>query len=198
MMPRVIGLVGGSGAGKSTVASLLERRGAVVIDADKVSHELTAPGGKGSQLVADVFGAEFLTEDGAMDRRKMAALVFSNPAQLRKLEDMLHPLMREEILQRIWNERRRTVVLDCAVLMKPRFRDLVDEIWLVTAPPGVRSARIQHRDGLTALQAQARISAQGDEKEMREAAGVVLENDGDEEKLLRQLEEALSGGGEGR
>lgn len=197
-MPRVIGLLGGSGAGKSTVARLLEKRGAVVIDADKVSHELTSAGGAATERISEEFGPEYLLEDGSMDRRKMGQLVFANPIELRKLEDILHPLMREEILARMRAERRRDVVLDCAVLLKPRFRDLADEIWVVTAPPGLRTARIQARDGLSHLQATARISAQAQEEEMLRAASRVIENAGDEEDLSRLVDEALAASGRRR
>lgn len=190
-MSRVIGLLGGSGAGKSTAARILEEKGALVIDADKVSHDLTSSGGEACAAVAEVFGPEYLTPDGAMDRRKMGNLVFSSPTELAKLESILHPLMREQIQSKIQGAKQKIVVLDCAVLLKPRFRDLVDEMWLVTAPAGARSARIQARDGLSPLQAQARINAQTSEDEMRDSCNHVIENSGDTDGLRKQIESIL-------
>ena len=189
---RVVGLLGGTGAGKSTAAAWLAESGCSVIDADRISREVMYPGTNGYAAVVDAFGREIVSSDGTIDRGRLAAIVFSDEVQLERLERIVHPLMREAIQRRIDEAESRVVVLDCAVLLRSTFRALVDEIWLMTASDDVRRARIMRRDGLTEEQATLRMQAQQSESEMAAAAQMILHNDAGTAELYSQLERALS------
>lgn len=190
MAARVIGLLGGSGAGKSTVAKWFASRGCTVVDADRVSRDLTHKDAPGYDAVVREFGPEILDETGAIDRRRLAHLVFTDPEQLERLEAVLHPLMAQEIERQISASPSDTVILDCAVLLRPIFRRLVGEVWFVFAPEEARVARIMQRDGLTEEQARERIGAQ-DTDTMRREADVEISNDRDTASLSQQLDRAL-------
>lgn len=191
MKKRVIGLLGGTGSGKSTAASWLQDAGFPVIDADEVSRELTRQGRAGYTAVIRTFGPGILDDSGEIDRRKLASIVFSDETELRRLEEALHPLMRQDIKTLINEAAAQTVILDCAVLLRPAFRDLVDEVWMVDAPEKTRLARITKRDGITAGQAKERMDAQLPASAMRAEADRVITNDGPVQNLYGQLKEKL-------
>ena len=100
-MALVIGLTGGIGSGKTSVASLLAELGAAVIDTDEIAHSLTAAGQPGARRIGEEFGAEFLSADGALDRARMRELVFSDPSAKKKLEGLLHPMIRAAVTARV-------------------------------------------------------------------------------------------------
>lgn len=191
--PHVIGLLGGSGAGKSTVAGALREAGAAVIDADEVSRDLCVPGSEVCERIKREFGSEFFSEDGTLNRRKLGAVVFADPDALRRLERITHPAMAAEIARRIAATDAATVILDCAVLLDPAFRDFADEIWAVTAPEKERVARICQRDAISAEQALERLASQLQEPQMLAAADTVLVNEGSEDDLRVKAREALYG-----
>lgn len=175
-MKRVIGLCGCSGAGKSTVAALLEEKGAERIDVDEISREVSAPGGTAYAGLRQEF-PDFFDEAGKLMRRKLGALVFSDPEALARLESVTHPAMRERVRERIAASEKRTVILDCAVLDRPAFRDLAGEIWMVDAPAEERIRRIMERDGLSEEDARGRAGAQ-DEEALRRIADRIIDNSG--------------------
>lgn len=191
MSTRVVGLLGGTGAGKSTAAAWLRGRGWNVIDADEISRKLSAPGEAGYKAVVAAFGDDVLDKAGRIDRRKLAHLVFSDPAMLEKLEGALHPLMAKRIGEQIAASPDVNTALDCAVLLKPAFRSLADEVWLFTAPAGERAARVMERDNLTRRAAAERIGAQLTEETMRQHADRIFDNSGTLEDLYRHLENAV-------
>ena len=186
MSRRVIGLYGGSGAGKSQAAAWFARQGALVIDADAVSREVSAAGGSAypelRQAFPDCFGA-----DGQLDRRALGDRVFADMAERQRLEQIVHPHMRRRIEEMMAQAEQDVIVLDCAILLHPTFRDLADERWLVTAPEAVRAARIQQRDHLSAAQAASRISAQSTDGELQKFADHIIMHDGTPEELAERL-----------
>lgn len=185
-MSKVIGLCGGSGAGKSTVAALLEKQGAERIDADEISREISAPGGAAYEKLRQTF-PNFFDEAGLLMRRQLGAHVFANPGDLERLERITHPAMRQVMADRIASSNQDVLVLDCAILTKPVFRDLADELWVVTAPESERIRRIMERDSISEDNARKRLEAQEDEQRILAEADRVIVNDGNTGSLLPQL-----------
>ncbi len=161
-MTCIIGLTGGIGSGKSTASAAFLGAGIPVIDADRLSRELTGPKGEGSEAVALVFGEEYLTADRAMDRARMRDLVFKNPTALKKLEGVLHPL----IAKRVEEEARKyaespLVIYDCPLLYRSTLRPLsLSRILVIDAPDAMRLSRIMTRPGITEETARRMMRAQ--------------------------------------
>ena len=162
--PLCIGLTGPIGCGKSTVAGWLADRGAVVIDADAVAREVTAPGTRAHDRILEHFGPTVRRPDGTLDRAALGRIVFSDPAALSDLEAIVHPAVRPVVLERL---RRATVgrppaiVVEAIKLVEAGYPALLDEVWLVTCAPGEQATRLEGR-GMTAADARQRIAAQGD------------------------------------
>ncbi len=188
----VVGLTGGIASGKSTVARELGRRGAQVIDADKLGHRAYEPGMAAHRQLIAAFGPELLAADGTIDRRALGARVFGKPEQLKRLTDIVWPEIRRlaqaEIAAIAAAEPSAVVVLEAAVLFEAGWEPLVDELWVAVVEPATAVARAVARGGLDAAQVQARIAAQLTNAERRQRAHVVLENEGDEAALVRQLD----------
>ncbi len=193
---KVIGLTGGIGSGKSAAAQILAEMGAAVIDADKVAHEVYAPGTTGWDAVVSTFGSDIVGPDGTIDRKKLAAIVFAEPQARRRLEGIVHPLVTEEIRRRIDAFRCRgqvhLVVLEAALLLEAGWQELVDQVWLITAPPELVLQRLQRQRAMTPSEVEARQRAQMNDAARRAYAHVVIENSGSLAQLRKQLEEALA------
>ncbi len=177
----VIGLTGGIASGKSTISQALSERGATVVDADKVGHDVYRPGTEGWQRVVDAFGREVVAENGEIDRRALGAIVFGDPAQRERLQGIVWPIMKEMMRRMIAECRERgdaVVVIEAAVLIEASWQDLVDQVWVVTVPEAVAEQRLIARNGLTQEQAQARIAAQLTNEERAAQAQVVIDNSG--------------------
>ena len=189
----VVGLTGGIAAGKSTVARELARRGARVIDADKLGHRAYEPGTQAHREVIAAFGPEVRAADGAIDRPALGAKVFGKPAELKRLTDIVWPEIRrlaeKEIAAIRAAEPAAVVVLEAAVLLEAGWEPLVDEIWVAVVERAIAVQRAVARGGLTAAQVEARIDAQLGNGERQRRARVVLDNSGDEAALVRQLDE---------
>ncbi|MBI1816423.1 MAG: dephospho-CoA kinase [Deltaproteobacteria bacterium] len=177
----IIGLTGGIGSGKSTVAKLLAQLGAEVIDADIVGHEVYRPGSDGWQQVVDAFGRDIVAADGSIDRKRLGAVVFGDPTALKRLTAIVHPLIHREVERRIAARRtagfRQPIVVEAAVLIEANWLDLVDEVWLVVASRHSVLTRLQADRGMQAAHIEARIAAQLSDGERRQHADVVIEND---------------------
>jgi phosphopantetheine adenylyltransferase/dephospho-CoA kinase len=188
----VVGLTGGIASGKSTVARELARRGARVIDADKLGHRAYEPGSEAQRQVIAAFGPEVRARDGTIDRPALGARVFGRPDQLKRLTDIVWPEIRRlaqaEIDALRSAEPRAVVVLEAAVLFEAGWEPLVDEIWVVVVERATALRRAVARGGLDAAQVEARIDAQLSNAERAKRARVVLDNSGDEAALLRQLD----------
>jgi len=177
----VIGLTGGIASGKSTISAALAARGAVVVDADKVGHDVYRPGSEGWQAVSAAFGPQVVATNGEIDRKALGAIVFGDPAQRERLQSIVWPVMKR-MMARLLDEFRAAgqavVVIEAAVLIEAAWLDLVDQVWVVTVPVAVAEARLIARNGLTAEQAQARISAQLSNDERVRHATAVIDNSG--------------------
>jgi dephospho-CoA kinase len=177
-----IGLTGGIGSGKSTVAKLLTQLGAEVIDADIVGHEVYRPGSDGWQQVVDAFGRDIVAADRSIDRKRLGAVVFGDPTALKRLTAIVHPLIHREIERRIATRRaagfRQPIVVEAAVLIEANWLDLVDEVWLVVASRHSVLTRLQADRGMKTAHIEARIGAQLSDGERRQHADVVIENGG--------------------
>lgn len=178
-----VGLTGGTGAGKSTVARRLAERGAVVVDADVLARGVLAPGTPGLAAVVEEFGPGVLTPDGALDRASLAAVAFSSPDRRRALEAITHPRIAARSHQLFGAAPPDAVVVhDVPLLVEKRMGANYHLVLVVDAPEDVRVARLVER-GLTGADARARIAAQAGDAERRAAADVWLDNSGDQTAL---------------
>jgi dephospho-CoA kinase len=183
-----VGLTGGVGSGKSTVAALLARHGAVVIDADALAREVVEPGSPGFDAVVARFGSTVVT-DGRLDRAALAGLVFGDERALAELNAIVHPLVGEraaELMAAVPPDR--VVVYDVPLLVEADLAAGFDVVVVVEAPAETRLARLQRR-GLSTEDANARMAAQASDEERRAAADVVIENDGSEAELKERVDE---------
>ncbi len=188
-----IGLTGGIASGKTLVASLLAERGALVIDADRLGHETYLPGTAAHRRIVETFGPQVIATDGTIDRRALGATVFSDPEARRRLEDIVWPEIRELARRRLEEARAAgtaVAVLEAAILLEAGWDSLVEEVWVVTVEPAVARERLIARNGLSAEQADARISAQLSNDERRLRADVVIDNSGTVPDLEREVEAA--------
>lgn len=189
-----IGLTGGIGTGKSTVGRILAELGAHVINADSVGHEVYQPDTPGWQAVVSAFGTAIVAADGKIDRRKLGQIVFSDPKALERLNAIVHPLIRDNVRDRI--EARRAaglpqpIVLEAAILLEARWNAIVDVVWVVVAGLDDVIGRIATERSLSAGEIQARAAAQMTEAERRRFADVVIENTGSPADLRRRVETA--------
>jgi dephospho-CoA kinase len=188
-----IGLTGGIGSGKSTVAAMLADLGATVIDADRVGHEIYRPGSEGFRLVREAFGPGVVAADGAIDRKALGARVFADPAELARLNALLHPLIGTAIRQRVAAARAAhpgvPVVVEAAIMLEAGWR-FFDRIWVVLASREAAVARVVASRGLRRDEVERRLDAQLSNAERRRHADVVLENDGTLDALRTQVEAA--------
>jgi dephospho-CoA kinase len=183
-MGLVIGVTGGTGAGKTTVVSILNQLGMERLDVDRVAHKFLLPGSPVFEALVAAFGEEYRQENG-IDRKRLGRLVFSSPAHRRKLEELVHPLLKEEVAQVVQAAREAGIdlVLDHPLLFEMEMEGLVDEIWTVTVPRERQVARVMNRDKLTREEAEARIAAQLPPEEKTARATVVIVNTGSLEEL---------------
>jgi dephospho-CoA kinase len=185
-MPLVIGLTGGIGSGKSSVADMLAKLGAAVIDTDEIAHQLTAPGQPGARAIGGAFGAEYLAADGALDRKRMRELVFSDPAAKSKLEALLHPMIRAEVSTRLQALTAATtggapyVVIVVPLLIETgAYRELASRVLVVDCDEQLQIERVSRRSALTA-EAVGRIMANQVSRAVRiRNANDIVSNDGD-------------------
>jgi len=189
----VIGLTGGIGSGKSTVARMLAELGADVIDTDKVGHEVYRPGTEGFRQVVDAFGLDVVAGDGTIDRRALAARVFADPEALRRLNAIVHPLIGLAVrdwLVRMQDAPEKTpIVVEAPVLMEAGWR-FFDEVWVVIVAPETAVARVTASRDMTADEVRRRIDAQLSNEARVKLADRVFENDGTLEELRGQVEAA--------
>jgi dephospho-CoA kinase len=182
-----IGLTGGIGSGKSTVAALLVQHGARLIDADRIAREVVEPGTPGLAAVVAEFGEGVLTGDGALDRPALAGLVFGDPAARARLDAVVHPLVRARAAELAAAAPADAIVVhDVPLLVETGQAGSYDLVLVVETAPETRVARLVDR-GLTADDARARIASQATDEQRRAVADVVLRNDGDREALAAQV-----------
>lgn len=189
----VVGLTGGMGSGKSTVARLLADRGAHVIDADAVAREVVAPGEPALDAIAARFGDHLVRDDGSLDRAGLAALVFDDAAALADLEAITHPRIAARIesrLERLAGEAPggTVAVVDHPLLVETGQADRFDALVVVLAPVDLRVERLLAGRGVDPDDARARMAVQASDDERRAAATHVVTNDGDLAELEREVD----------
>lgn len=189
---RLIGLTGGIATGKSTVAAMLEHRGAIVVDADRLAREVVEPGSPGIERIIDEFGAGMVGPDGGLDRPALATLVFADPERRRALEAITHPLIIELMTQRVaaaLGTAAPLVVADVPLLFESAAAPFpVDGVLLVDSPEDVQVRRLIRRDGLDVDRARRRLNAQMPMSEKRHLASWVIDNGGDPEVTAAQVD----------
>lgn len=189
-MGLVVGLTGGIGSGKSAAAEEFGRLGATVVDSDAISHQLTQPGGAAIAQLRQLFGADFVDQAGAMDRAKMRALVFRDPAARKKLEDLLHPLIRAESERAIAGASGPYVVHVVPLLIEsPGYRERVTRVLVVDCPESIQADRAHRRSGLSEDEVRRIIGAQIRREDRLAAADDVIDNSGAIDALHKQVRE---------
>jgi dephospho-CoA kinase len=187
-MSYIVGLTGGIGTGKSTVADLFAKLGADVIDADKISHDLTAQGQTGFAKIIEAFGDEYLEKSGNLDRTKLRETIFNNPQQRKKLESLLHPLIDAELNKLIEESNGPYILLMIPLLLETgNYRDLVNRILVIDCDEQQQIDRVMQRSNLNATQIKNIIAAQMPRSERLKHADDVIINNKDLNHLQKQV-----------
>ena len=187
--PFVIGLTGGIGSGKSAAADLFAARGALMVDTDQIAHQLTAPGGAAMDAIRQAFGNGVVAADGALNRAAMRALAFEDPDARKRLEAILHPMIRAESERLCLAATTPYVMLVVPLLIESgTYRQRVRRLCGVDCPEEVQVARVMQRSGLEERQVRAIMAAQASRAERLAAADDVIDNGGSYEQLAAQVE----------
>ncbi|OAB43888.1 dephospho-CoA kinase [Paenibacillus antarcticus] len=188
-----IGLTGGIATGKSTVSSLLVKKGAMLVDADAIAREVMLPGHPVLAAVAEFFGQGILQEDGTLDRKKLGSIVFDDKEALKALNNMSHPEIRKEIRKRMMELQtaypERLVVVDIPLLYESGLQSMFEEVWVVYAPRDVQMERLMKRDLLSFGQAETRLQSQMDIEDKKSSADRVIDNSHSLEATEQQVNE---------
>ncbi|KAB2969057.1 dephospho-CoA kinase [Zoogloea sp.] len=187
--PFVVGLTGGIGSGKSAVADLFEAHGACIVDTDRIAHELTAPGGLAMAAIRDAFGEGVVAPDGALNRAAMRALAFELPDARKRLEAILHPMIREESARRCGEASSPYVILAVPLLIESgSYRERVARLCVVDCPESLQVERVMRRSGLEESQVRAIMAVQASRAQRLAAADDVIDNCGALEALQGQVD----------
>lgn len=185
----VVGLTGGIGSGKSSVAHAFESRGVTVVDADAIAHALTGAGGAAMPALRAAFGADCADASGALDRARMRARVFADPVAKARLEGILHPMIRAETLRLVNEAPGPYVIVMIPLLVESGVaRSRCDRVLVVDCPEEEQVRRVMSRSGLTAAEVRAIMATQATRAERLAAADDVLDNGGDPSDIPRQVE----------
>lgn len=191
---RIIGLTGGIACGKSNISDMLSSLGCVIIDGDKLSRELTVPGGKALPFLRDTFGPSVFREDGSLNRKALGSLVFSDRSALAALDSVMQPLLLQRIRERIAEEQARGTefcVLDMPLLYEKKLDSMCDTVWCTWLPADVQLSRLMIRDGLNKTQALQRISSQMPVDEKASRSAVVISTEGTIEETRAKIPSLL-------
>jgi len=184
------GFTAGIAGGKSTAAEYLDEKGAEIIDADKIAHQLSKKGEKGWQKVVSEFGEEILKENDELDRAKLADIVFSDPVKRKKLESLLHPIIIKKMKDKAnkYLSQDKIVFLMAPLLFEAGIDKFCDQIWLIAAARELQIRRIIKRDEITREEAVNRIESQLSLAEKEEKSDVVINNDGSKKELKEEID----------
>jgi dephospho-CoA kinase len=178
-----VGLTGGIGAGKSTVADLFSKRGAVVIRSDELARQVIEPETPGFKLVTSRFGNEIVNDEGSIDRAKLAQVVFNDDVALKDLENIVHPLVRERTNQLMSEQTSETIIVnEIPLLLEKNMESLFDFLVIVISSEKNRLERLLQR-GVSEDQAKARMAKQVDDQARKAAADFLIVNDGNLDQL---------------
>lgn len=186
----LVGLTGGIGSGKSTVARMLEERGAVVVDADDLSHRAIAPGTPGHEKVVERFGSNVLAPGGDVDREALASIVFADPAARRDLEAIVHPEVRRMFAEKAerYRDTDDVVVLSAPLIVESGMQGAFDVLLVVSTRVETQVRRLMRERGMSEGDVRARIAAQLPLEAEAEAADVIIDNEGTLEELEGQVD----------
>lgn len=192
---KVIGITGGVGAGKSTVLEYLrDRTDSVLVQADLVGHEVMEPDGSCFAAVVKLFGKEILGEDGRIDRGRVASIVFQDGKMLEKLNQIIHPAVKAEVLRRIQEAKekgRSFFFLEAALIFEDHYDAICDDLWYIYADESIRRQRLMDSRGYSKEKADSIFANQLTEEFFRSHCGYVIENNGDLSETYRQIEERI-------
>ena len=187
-MPYVIGLTGNIATGKSVVLGMLKELGAKTIDADALAHELMRRGSPVWKAVVEEFGPEILGPDGEIDRKRLGRIAFSDPAALRRLEELVHPAVIAATRELIRRYEGKVVAIEAIKLIEAGMRSIYDALWVVNCRKEQQLARLMAQRELSREEALLRIEAQPPQEEKVALADVVIDNSGSLEETRRQVE----------
>ena len=192
---KVIGLTGGTGSGKSVVSRGLEAAGAVIVDADKIAHEIILKGKPAYYEIIEYYGIGILDEDGNIIRKKLGEIVFNDKEKLAFLNQCTHKYITAEVKKQIDTAKKagtaKAIIVDAPLLLEAGLEKVCDLVWVVYADPEVRAQRVMARDGITYELAKARIANQKSWEDYKAAASTVIDNSKDLPHLEKQLAEIL-------
>ena len=183
----LVGLTGGIGSGKTAVSDRLAKLGAGIVDTDLIAHQITASGGLAIPLINERFGAEFIDPNGALDRSKMRSLVFADPSARKSLEDITHPLIREETArqaERLLQEKTPYLVFVVPLLIESgSWKPILDYLVVVDCSEETQIERVMHRNNLSRDEVESILKAQASRQERITRADTVIENEGNLDHL---------------
>ncbi|MDK2799936.1 MAG: dephospho-CoA kinase [Clostridiales bacterium] len=193
---KVIGLTGGTGSGKSTVANIAKDLGAKVIDADIIARQIVQKGQKALEEIVQHFGKDILLENGELNRRKLGSIVFADKEKLKLLNKITHKYIIQKIHEEIEIETLKKeydiIIVDAAVLIESGLYELCDMVWVVVADKEERIKRIMKRDSLSLEEANNRINSQMTEEEMKNYASAIINNNKDIECIRFQVTQLIN------
>ncbi len=185
----IIGLTGGIGSGKSTVAKMLRKLGAAVIDSDQIAHQLLMPHQPSFTQVIEHFGPSILQANGLLDRTKLRIIIFNTPAERHWLEQLLHPLIKAEILKQAAGISAKTyLIVEIPLLIEANFQDSVDRILVIDCPEDCQIERIMQRDSVSREEAQNALQTQTSREQRLAKADDILQNSETLDKLKKKVE----------
>jgi len=194
---KFIGITGGVGAGKSKILSYLAKKpDTTVMLADEIAHELMEPGTECYDKIVETFGAdEICLPEGGFDRQKLAKVIFSDATNRQRMNDIVHPAVKEYVKRRASEERKRGVlkllILEAALLIEEHYDEICDELWYIYTREDIREERLMKNRGYSREKVQQIFASQLSEAEYRSACRIVIDNNGTVEEAFRQIEEAL-------
>jgi dephospho-CoA kinase len=191
--PRVVGLTGGIATGKTTVSAyLVSHYGLTILDADLYAREAVSLGSQGLQSIVERYGPDILRLDHALDRSKLAQIIFQDAAEKQWIESLIHPYVRDRLSSSAQSlHHQPLIVMDIPLLFEADMTDLVTEIWVVSCQPQQQLSRLMARNHLTQAAAQMRIDSQMPLREKCDRADIVLDNSGTLEALYAQADRAV-------
>ncbi|CAM3156029.1 dephospho-CoA kinase [Filibacter tadaridae] len=191
----IIGLTGSIASGKSTVSTMLKKRGFPIVDADEIARLVVGPGSAVLLEIEKQFGAAVINEDGSLNRARLGERIFGNEADRNKLNSIIHPAIRKEMLRQkeSWlSNGAQTVIMDIPLLFESKLQSFVDKIIVVSVTPEIQRERLMTRNNLTEDEANMRIQSQLSIVVKEEGADAVLANNGSIEETELQLERILT------
>ena len=192
---KVIGLTGGTGSGKSVVSKSLAEVGAVIVDADKIAHEIILKDEPAYREIVEYYGTGILDAEGNIIRKKLGEIVFNDKEKLAFLNQCTHKYITAEVKRQIAAAKEvgtaAAIIVDAPLLLEAKLEAVCDLVWVVYADPEVRAQRVMARDGISYELAKARISNQKSWEEYRSAASTVIDNSKDLVHLKEQMSEVL-------